>query len=89
MNNKNPSIPITPTSELLANKGPVVHAASESVVRGRARSARYAVHKSRARMHANNLGEYMLTKVDGNYVVLGANYNASLADIEAYLAGSA
>jgi hypothetical protein len=58
----------------------------EDKVRRLARKHGYYVYKSRERKHvphANNHGEYMLVN-DRNGVVLGARYDASLDQIEAY-----
>jgi hypothetical protein len=56
----------------------------ESRVRRLARRCGYRVLKARGRLHFNNHGAYQL--VDGyNSVVMGADYHASLAAIEAYL----
>jgi hypothetical protein len=59
----------------------------EHRVRQKAKRNGYTVTKSRERAHVpnlNNLGLYMLLD-DRNQVVFGVNYNAGLADIEAYL----
>jgi hypothetical protein len=60
----------------------------ESRVRAQARRAGYRVAKSRAWKNVpnvDNFGDYMLIEVDGNLVVLGSRYDASLDDIEAFL----
>jgi hypothetical protein len=60
----------------------------EDRVRRLARKNGYYICKSRERKyvpHANNHGEYMLVN-DRNGVVLGERYNASLDQIESYLA---
>jgi precorrin-6B methylase 1 len=58
----------------------------ESAVRARARRLGYAIHKSRSRsIHEDNLGKYALVKDDGNFVVLGERFDASLEEIAEYL----
>ena len=56
---------------------------SESAVRRAAAKAGYRVIKSRQQVHLDNLGEFQL--VENNMVVLGARFDASLADIRKFL----
>jgi len=58
----------------------------ESTVRRLADHLGYRVEKSSQRtVHLNNNSQYQLVEVLGNYVVLGANYDATLADLEDWL----
>lgn len=58
----------------------------ESALRARAHKLGYAIHKSRSRtIHEDNLGKFALVKEDGNRVVLGERFDASLEDIAEYL----
>jgi len=58
----------------------------ESTLRARARKLGYSIHKSRLRsIDEDNLGKYALVKKDGNSVVLGERFDASLEDIAEYL----
>jgi hypothetical protein len=63
--------------------------AQETRVRHKAQRLGYAVKKSRTRqIRPNDYGEYALFDVadaDGPYPVMGWDYDASLADIEAWL----
>lgn len=59
---------------------------NESRVRSKARRHGYAMRKSRRMPSLDNWGEYMLVDFNANFIVLGSRYDASLADIEAYLA---
>jgi hypothetical protein len=62
----------------------------ESTVRRLADCLGYRVEKSGQRtIHLNDNSQYQLIDVLGNYVVLGANYDATLADIEDWLCGEA
>ena len=59
---------------------------TESALRARARRLGYAIHKSRSRsIHEDNLGNYALVKEDGNQVVLGERFDATLEQIAEYL----
>jgi len=67
----------------------------ESGVRRKAARLGYRIEKSRQRMiHSNNLGLYMLITADQsihrgfNNVELGASYDASLHEIEKFLAAN-
>lgn len=69
---------------------PITLKAQEARVRRLARREGYRVCKSRDRStHINNRGEYMLVETARNLVVLGSDYDASLANIEAFLADAA
>lgn len=58
----------------------------ESALRARARKLGYAIHKSRSHsIHEDNLGKYALVNKEGNYVVLGERFDASLEEIAEYL----
>ena len=60
----------------------------ENRIRVRADGAGFRLHKSRKRKDVPNLdnfGEYMLVKRDGNFVVLGSRYDATLETIERFL----
>jgi hypothetical protein len=57
---------------------------NESTVRSKALRMGFRVCKSREQEHCNNKGEFQL--VDGrNTVVAGADYDWTLADIDAFL----
>jgi hypothetical protein len=59
---------------------------NESTLRARARKLGYSIHKSRLRsIDEDNLGKYALVKKDGNSVVLGERFDASLEEIAEYL----
>lgn len=59
---------------------------TESALRARARKLGYAIHKSRSRsIHEDNFGKYALVKEDGNQVVLGERFDATLEEISEYL----
>jgi hypothetical protein len=59
---------------------------NESTLRSRARKLGYSIHKSRLRsIDEDNLGKYALVRKDGNSVVLGERFDASLDDIAEYL----
>ena len=58
---------------------------AENKVRKLARPKGYIIRKSRARISSDNHGDYMLIKVDGNYVVLGGRFDATLAEINDWL----
>lgn len=58
----------------------------ESRIRGLATRRGYQVRKSRQRsQHIDNQGLFMLVRADGNQLVLGERYDASLEEIEAYI----
>jgi len=58
----------------------------ESRLRRVAKQGGYVLRKSRVRsIHANNHGEYMLVNSQFNGVVLGANFDATLSEVEAFL----
>jgi hypothetical protein len=60
----------------------------ENRIRKLAQRKGYLVHKSRQRNnvpHMDNFGDYMLVDRYTKFCVMGDRYNASLADIEAYL----
>ena len=60
---------------------------SESNIRAKAKRPGYRVEKSRERtIHSNNQGAFQLIN-ERNYVVLGDRYDASLAEIDAFLRG--
>jgi hypothetical protein len=62
----------------------------ESTLRRLADRLGYRVEKyGQQTIHQNHNGQYQLIDVLGNYVVLGANYDATLADIEDWLCGEA
>ncbi len=58
----------------------------EDRVRRTARNRGYRVRKSRRSLSPDNFGDYMLVDLAHNVVALGSRYDASLDDIEAYLA---
>ena len=59
---------------------------SENAVRKRATRKGYKVCKSREKtIHANNHGEFMLIDLSGNFCVAGANYDASIEEVAAWL----
>jgi len=61
---------------------------NESTFRSRARRRGYYVEKSRQWKHVphlDNFGRYMLIDANSNFVVLGARYDATLEDIDAFL----
>ena len=59
---------------------------TESAIRRRARTRGYVLRKSRARnLHYDNQGKYMLIRADGNWLVLGERFDASLEDIARYV----
>jgi hypothetical protein len=61
----------------------------EARVRGRARRMGYSVRRSRQRANVpnlNNLGQFRLVDADRNCIVLGERFDATLDDIEEYLA---
>ena len=63
-----------------------MHRTKESALRARARKLGYTIHKSRLRsINEDNLGKYALVKEDGNSVVLGERFDASLEEIAEYL----
>jgi len=63
-------------------------AADTNALRGRALRRGYQLRRSKFRVDpAFNHGQYMLTDGEGR-VVLGPRYDASLAEIEAFLAGA-
>jgi hypothetical protein len=48
----------------------------------------YLIHKSHQRKHvpnSNNYGQWMLVGANGNRVILGSNFDATLQEIEALL----
>ncbi len=60
--------------------------AQESRLRRKAQRLGYVIYKSRERTyHSNNEGEYQLCD-NRNTVRLGSNYDASLDDIDSFLA---
>lgn len=58
---------------------------AENRVRRLAAKHEYRLCKGRGRLHINNHGEYQLVTLRTNAVVLGADYDASLSDIEHFL----
>jgi hypothetical protein len=65
---------------------PAHHAISDAAIRARARRAGYAVQRSRQQfLHLNNRGQYRLLNARTNFVVLGERFDATLADIDAFL----
>jgi hypothetical protein len=58
----------------------------EDRIRRTARTRGYHVRKSRRSVSADNFGDYMLVDLAHNVVALGPRYDASLDDIEAFLA---
>jgi hypothetical protein len=63
-----------------------MHPTNESTLRAHARKLGYSIHKSRLRsINEDNLGKYALVKKDGNSVVLGERFDASLEEIAEYL----
>jgi hypothetical protein len=78
----------TETQSAAAN--PVEANVHESTVRRLADRLGYRVEKYGPRtIRPSNNGQYQLIDVLGNYIVLGANYDATLADIEDWLCGEA
>jgi hypothetical protein len=62
------------------------HSTKESALRRRAQRMGYRISKSRDKStHFNNTGEFRLCD-DRNTVLLGDRFDASLADIDSYLA---
>lgn len=59
----------------------------ENKVRKLAKKAGYLLKKSRAVFSADNLGEYMLVEESTNAVIRGSRYDATLEEIQEYLAG--
>ncbi len=59
----------------------------ENKVRKLAKEAGYLLKKSRAAFSADNLGEYMLVENSTNAVICGSRYDATLEEIQEYLAG--
>jgi hypothetical protein len=57
----------------------------ESALRARAHRLGYSIRKSRSAVDEDNLGKYALVKDDGNDIVLGERFDASLEDIAEYL----
>jgi len=57
----------------------------ESRLRSLARRAGYSVKKSRRGFSSDNLGDFMLID-ENNWVVIGSRFDATLDDIEEYLA---
>ena len=57
----------------------------ESRLRSKARRNGYSIRKSRASFSSDNLGDFMLLD-ENNFVVLGSRFDATLYDIEEYLA---
>lgn len=60
--------------------------ASEDAVRRRAASLGYHVVKSREHPHPDNQGLYMLIEKESTTCVLGQRYDATLEDIDEWLA---
>jgi hypothetical protein len=58
---------------------------AENKVRELASRKGYRVRKSRARISSDNRGDFMLINVDGNYVVMGGRFDATLAEIYDWL----
>ena len=58
---------------------------TEQQVRYQARKLGYRIQKSRAQIHLDNLGEYRLIENQGNSIVMGAKFDASLDEIAEYL----
>lgn len=59
---------------------------SERAVRARASKHGFRVAKSRVRQpHHNNQGDFQLIDVWTNAVILGANFDASIEDINSFL----
>jgi hypothetical protein len=57
----------------------------ESSLRKRARKLGFKLTKSRRGIDLNNHGQFMLIHVSSNLIVLGSDYDASLADIADFL----
>lgn len=59
---------------------------AEARIRRMARRQGYALRKSRSRsIHADDLGDYVLIDVAGNYCVLGGKFDATLEHVEEFL----
>jgi hypothetical protein len=68
----------------------MIEGLSESAVRAKARRRGYLVWKSRQRNNVpncDNFGDYMLVEARRNLCILGPRFNATLADIAAFLNG--
>jgi len=65
---------------------PTMYSTSEDAVRRRAASRGYRVVRSRDHPHSDNQGLYMLVENDRNICVLGQRFDATLEDINEYLA---
>ena len=59
--------------------------ASETALRKRALRRGYRLVKSRQRESLDNLGDFMLLDLHGNFPVAGFRYSADLAEIEEFL----
>ena len=59
----------------------------ESRLRGFARRRGYEIQKSRRQLSLDQQGAYMLVQSDGNSVVLGGQFDATLDDIQQFLEG--
>jgi len=70
----------------LTGKAQTVSTTSEYRVRRLARRNGYFLRKSRARISLDNEGEYMLVETSRNIVIRGSRFDASLEEIEAFLA---
>jgi len=60
---------------------------SDEAVRRRAARLGYRVVRSRDHPHPNNQGLYMLVENESDMCILGPRFDATLEDIDSYLAG--
>jgi len=65
---------------------PTMYSTSEDAMRHRAASRGYRVVKSRDHPHPDNQGLYMLVENESNMCVLGRRFDATLEDIDEWLA---
>lgn len=47
----------------------------------------YSLHRSRAKISLDNLGDYMIVDQSSNSVVAGSRFDYTLEDVEAWLNG--
>jgi hypothetical protein len=57
----------------------------EARLRRLARSGGYSLHKSRASISVDNLGDFMIVNDDMNAVVAGERFDLTLDDVEEWL----
>lgn len=58
---------------------------SKAALRRRVRNAGCEMRNSRGPINFNNWGQYMLVDLELNAVLIGPNFDATAADISAYL----